>query len=103
MPDWEGFLQVLMTKTGHPGHLSPIVCLPTYIHPLMFIETKEKIASHIVFKSSEQEWDFPGHRVSQLITASFNLSGMTAPSISDNKRLQKDFPAEKGFHLNNKL
>ena len=27
----------------------------------MFIETKEKIASHIVFKSSEQEWDFPGH------------------------------------------
>lgn len=67
------------------------------------METKEKIASQIVFKSSEQELDFPGHRVSQLITASFNLSGMTAPSISDNKRSQKDFPAEKGFHLNNKL
>ena len=54
MPDWEGFLLVLKTKTGHPGHLIPIVCLPTYIHPLLFMETEEKIASQIVFKSSEQ-------------------------------------------------
>lgn len=70
---------------------------------LTYRDKREKRASHIVFNSM---------RTSMKLSRTYNFPTNNSfiqfvrdecSSISDDKRSQDDFQAEKGFHLNNKL